>query len=115
MNLCTVDCVVCCDVEIIKVGRDFVTLWNIIECSVCRRCDSICVSKTFGLFQCLLGPYAGLKIAGLVFEQVHSHIEESHAGATAEEEHFVSIRDIEEFLPECAAFVHDGAPFLASV
>ena len=115
MNLGSVDCIVGCDVEIIEVGRDLVTLWNIVECSVCRRCYGVCVSKTLSLLQCLLCPDTGLEVSGFVLEKVHSYIKESHAGTTAKEEHFVSVRNIEKLLPECAAFVHDSAPLLASV
>ena len=36
MNLSTIDCVVGSDVEIVKICRDFISLWNIIECGFCR-------------------------------------------------------------------------------
>ena len=100
MELCTIDGVVGCDMEIVNVCRDLKTLWNIVVHCLCRGCDGIGIAQTFRLFESLLCPDSCLEISSLVFKEVHRYIKESKAGATTEEYNLVSVRNIEELFPE---------------
>ena len=115
MKFCTIDGIVGGDMQIIKVCRNLVILWNIIEYGLYRRGDRISVSKSLGLFQCLLSPHSCLKVSGLVLKEVHSNIEETHARSAAKEYHFIILRNVQKFLPKSATLVHHSLPLLGSV
>ena len=115
MDLCSVDCIVACDMEIVEVCGYFVTLWNIVEYSLRGRSYSICVSKTFSLLEGFLCPYSSLEISCLVLKEVHCDIEETHACSSTEEQDFIIFRNVQEFSPECAALVHYSFPLFCAV
>ena len=101
--------------EIVNVRRNFVSLRDIRVILVCRRCERISIAKSLGLLESLVGPYASIKICSLVLQEVHGYIKELKAGTAAEENHLMSIRDVEQFLPIRANLIHDLTPFFRPV
>ena len=101
--------------EIVEVGRDFVTLRDVGVVLVLGAGDGVGFTDALGLLEGLVCPDAGIQVGRLVLEIVHGDIQELEAGAAAEEDDFVRIRDVEEFLPECAALVHGLFPFFGAV
>ena len=115
MDLGAIDGVVGGDVEVVEVGWDLETFWYIVIYGICRRCNGVCVAKSFCFFEGLLCPHAGLKIRSLVLKEVHGGIKESQACTSSEEYYLMGVRNIQKFLPERTAFIHDGFPLLCTV
>ena len=101
--------------QVVDVGRDLVTLRDVGVVLVLGAGDGIGLTDALGLLERLVGPYAGIEVGSLVLQVVHGYIEELEAGAAAEEDDLMGVRNIEKFLPECAALVHGLFPFFRTV
>ena len=62
-----------------------------------------------------MGPYACVQVSGLLLQEVHRYIEESHTGAAAQEYYLIIVGYIKQLFPESAAFVHHSIPLLGAV
>ena len=51
-------------------------------------------------------PDSGIKVCSLLLKEIHRYIQKLEAGATAEEDHLVSVRNVEQFLPKTSALIH---------
>ena len=101
--------------QVIKVGRDLVALGNVAVVAVLGAGDCVGLAYALGFLECLVRPHAGVEVCRLLLKVVHRHVKESEACAAAEEHHLVVVGNVEEFLPESAAFVHDRVPLLGAV
>jgi hypothetical protein len=101
--------------EIVQVGGNLEALGDIAVILILGAGYGVSLAETLGLLEGLMGPYAGIKVCGLLLEEVHCYIEELEACTASEEKDFVSFRDMEELLPEGPAFIHRGFPFLGTV
>ncbi len=114
-DLRAVDGVVGGDVEVVQVCGNLKSLGNIAVVLVLGAGDGIGLSDALGLYEGLVSPYTGVQISGLLLQIIHGHIEELQ-GSTASQEHdLVGFRDVQEFLPQGAAFIHNGVPLLGAV
>ena len=101
--------------EIVQICGNLKSLGNIAVVLVLGAGNGISLSDALGLYQGLVGPNAGVQVGGLLLQIIHGHIEELQ-GSTASQEHdLVGFRDVQEFLPQGAAFIHNGVPLLGAV
>ena len=114
-DLRTVNGVVGRDVEIVKVRRNLIALRDIGIVLVRGARHGKGVAQALGFLEGLLGPDAGLQVTRLVLQEVHGSHQELQAGAAAQEDDFIALRDTEELLPECTALVHRFVPALGAV
>ena len=101
--------------EVVDICRNGISLRNVRVVLVCRACESICVSDALCLLKCLVSPNTCIKVCSLVLKEVHSYIQELKAGATAEEYHLMSIRNVKQLFPVRADLVHHFAPLFGTV
>ena len=81
--LCTVNCVICTDIEVVEVGRNLKILWNVAEVSILRCCNNLHLTIEFSLLNSLLCPYAGVYITRLLAQEVCRNVEELGTCTTA--------------------------------
>ena len=115
LDLRTIDGIVGGDVQVIEVCGNLKALGNVAVVLVLGAGDGVGIADALGLHESLVGPYAGIQVGGLLLQIVHGHIEELQGGAAAQEYNLVGVRNVEEFLPQGTAFVHDGVPLLGTV
>ena len=101
--------------EVIKVCGDLKSLGDIGVVLVLGAGDCIGLSNALGLYKGLMGPYAGVKVCGLLLKVVHGHIEELQGCTAAKEYYLMGIRDMEKLLPEGAGLIHNCIPLLGAV
>ena len=101
--------------EIVEIRRNHVSLRDVRIVLVGRACDGVCLAETLSLLESLVGPHAGVKIGGLVLQEIHCHIKELETCSTTEEHYLVGVRNIEELFPVRPDFIHHFAPLLRAV
>ena len=101
--------------EIIQICGNLIPLGDIGVVLVLGAGDSIGIAYSLGLYQSLVGPHAGIQVSRLVLKVIHCDIEELQGSTAAQKYNLVGIRDVQEFLPEGAGFIHHGVPFLCAV
>ena len=103
------------DVQVVQVCGDLEALGNIGIVLVLGAGDGIGLANTLGLYEGLVGPYAGVQVGRFLLQVIHGHVQELQRCAAAQEHDLVRVRDVEEFLPQGAALVHYGIPLLGAV
>ena len=101
--------------EIVEIRRNHVSLRDVRIVLVGRAGNGVCLAESLSLLESLVSPYTGVKIGGLVLEEIHCHIKELKACSTTEEHYLVGVRNIEELFPVRPDFIHHFAPLLRAV
>ena len=109
------DGVVGSDVEVVKVGRHVVELGIVHILVVLAAGHDLDVAKELGLLDGLVGPSTRINIAGFSFQEVVRHHAELQAGTAAQEEHLITLGDVEKFLEQGLSLVHDSLELLAAM
>ena len=76
LDLGPIDGIVGCDVEVVEIRGDFISLGNVSVVFVFAACDSVCLTQALGLLESLMGPHTGIEVCSLLLKIVHCHIEE---------------------------------------
>ena len=92
--------------EVVQVRRNFIVLRDIAVVLILRTSKGVCLSYPLSLFESLMRPDSSIKVCSLLLKEIHRHIQELKAGATAEEDHLMSVRNVEQFLPKTSALIH---------
>ena len=114
-DLGAVDGVVAGDVEVVGVSRNGPSLGDVGVSGVGAGSHLDGLAEVLGLGHSLLGPYAGVQIGSLLLEEVVGHHAELQRGTAAEEDHTVTLGDVEQLLEQGYCFVHYGLEVLGTM
>ena len=115
VDLRTVDGVVGRNVEIIRIGRDFVTFRNIGIVLILGRSDDLHFAVELSLLSSLLRPNTGLEVGSFLFQQVRRNLEELSRSTAAQEHYGIVVGNVQQVAPQLLGFGHDTLPTRSTV
>ena len=101
--------------EVVHVAGYCVIAGDVIVVFIFGRSNNVDVAEEFGFFDSFVGPYAGVEVSCFFSKEVHRNHGELEACAAAQEEHTVTLGDVEEFFEECSGLVYYGLELFAAV
>ena len=111
----TVDRIVRGDVQVVQILGNGETLRDVGEVAVLGRSQNLHFAVTLGLLDGLLRPYARIHVAGLLAEEVGSHLIEEGARTAADVEDLVVVGNREQLAEKTVGLLHHGIEILRAV
>jgi len=111
----TVDRIVGRNVQVIQIGRDRISFRNISKVFILGRGEHLHFAEIFGFLDRFFGPYAGVHVSGLLFEEIVRHFEKLRAGAAAQKEDLIVVGNIQQFAEQGHGFVVDSLEVFGTV